>query len=324
MGGMQGMNCLVSINCITYNHEKYIAQTIESFLMQETNFDFEILIHDDASTDNTQSIIKEYELKYPSKIKVIYQTENQYSQGKKPSMLNAQRASGKYIALCEGDDYWTSPHKLQKQIDYMENNDNCSMCVHAGYLVNSVNENEFVEYRSASGNKLFNTSEIIKRGGALFLTNSIVYKSVYINERPLFLENSPVGDYPLAINLSLLGEVYYIDECMSAYRQNVAGSWSERTFVSPDITFSHYNKMLIMLDELNEYTNFKYDKVINATKKDNYLPMYLASKKIESYSKLDVIRLYNKLSIRQKIILLLDSIHPNIVSILKSFFRSVK
>ena len=97
---------LVSINCITYNHEKYIAQAIESFLMQITNFKYEILIHDDASTDNTVKIIKEYEKKYPNVIKTIFQKENQYSKGKKVEIFGFKKSRGKYIAFCEGDDYW--------------------------------------------------------------------------------------------------------------------------------------------------------------------------------------------------------------------------
>ena len=112
---------LVSICCITYNHEKYIRDAIEGFLMQKTDFPFEVLIHDDASTDGTADIIREYETKYPDIIKPIYQTENQYSKGIKISATyNYPRAKGKYIALCEGDDYWIDPYKLQKQVDFLE------------------------------------------------------------------------------------------------------------------------------------------------------------------------------------------------------------
>lgn len=129
---------VVSVHCLTYNHEKFIAEAIESFLMQKTNFKFEILIHDDASTDRTPEIIKEYELKYPGLIKPIFQTENQYSKRKSFNTLNLNnliRAKGKYIAVCEGDDYWIDPYKLQKQVDMMEKNPNCSLCVHGGYIV---------------------------------------------------------------------------------------------------------------------------------------------------------------------------------------------
>lgn len=122
---------IVSICCITYNHEPYIRDAIEGFLMQKTDFPFEILIHDDASTDGTADIIREYEAKYPDIIKPIYQTENQYSKGIKVSQVyQFPRAKGKYIALCEGDDYWTDPYKLQKQVDFLEANKECVLTCH--------------------------------------------------------------------------------------------------------------------------------------------------------------------------------------------------
>ena len=122
---------LVSIDCITYNHKQYIRDAIEGFLMQITNFPVEILIHDDASTDGTVEIIREYEKQYPWLIKPVYQTENQYSKHNSfisISKIQYGRALGKYIAFCEGDDYWTDHYKLQKQVDFLESNvwvDNC-------------------------------------------------------------------------------------------------------------------------------------------------------------------------------------------------------
>src|SRR5690606_25688557 len=130
------MSILVSIVCITYNHEDFIADTIESFLMQQTNFKFEILIHDDASTDKTADIIKAYEKQYPHLIKPIYQTENQYSKGVPVEIFNFERAKGKYIAQCEGDDYWIDPFKLQKQIDYLEKHPQCSLVFHSAMFIN--------------------------------------------------------------------------------------------------------------------------------------------------------------------------------------------
>lgn len=115
---------LVSISCITYNHAPYIRQTLDSFLMQQTNFPFEVLIHDDCSTDGTDNIIREYAERYPDVIKPMYETENQYSQGKPAGSIvwNIPRAKGKYIAFCEGDDYWSDPLKLQRHVDFLEHN----------------------------------------------------------------------------------------------------------------------------------------------------------------------------------------------------------
>lgn len=121
----------VSICCVTYNHGEYIKQALDSFLAQKTRFNIEILIHDDASTDNTPQIIKKIEEKYPTIIKPIYQKENQLSKGIPISnTFNFPRARGKYIALCEGDDYWTDPYKLQKQVDFLEANPEYNLTCH--------------------------------------------------------------------------------------------------------------------------------------------------------------------------------------------------
>jgi len=123
----------VSICCLAYNHEPYIRDCLDGFMIQQTNFDFEVLIHDDASTDKTAEIIREYEKKYPDIIKPIYQTENQYSKRVGITrVFQFPRARGKYIAMCEGDDYWTDPLKLQKQVDFLESNPDYGL-VHTGF-----------------------------------------------------------------------------------------------------------------------------------------------------------------------------------------------
>ena len=132
---------VVSICCITYNHEPYIRDCLEGFVMQQTSFPFEVLIHDDASTDHTADIIREYEAKYPDIIKPIYQTENQYSKkiGSINATFNYPRAQGKYIALCEGDDFWNDENKLQIQYDFMEAHPDYSMCGCGKYLLKQEN-----------------------------------------------------------------------------------------------------------------------------------------------------------------------------------------
>ena len=130
----------VSILCLAFNHEKYIRDTIEGFLLQKTTFPIEIIINEDCSTDDTAVIIHEYEKKYPEIIKPIYHKKNVYSQG---ININAEYmlplATGKYVALCDGDDYWTDPYKLQKQYDVMEANPTCQMCLHR---VKEINDKE--------------------------------------------------------------------------------------------------------------------------------------------------------------------------------------
>ena len=122
---------MVTIRCLTYNHEPYIRQCLEGFVMQKTNFRFEAIVHDDASTDGTAAIIREYAEKYPDIIKPIYETENQYSKhdGSLSRIMNANM-HGKYVAMCEGDDYWIDPLKLQKQVDFLENHPKYSLTCH--------------------------------------------------------------------------------------------------------------------------------------------------------------------------------------------------
>lgn len=120
---------LVSVVCLSYNHEKYIRDALDGFVMQKTNFGFEVIIHDDASTDNTIVIIKEYAEKYPDIIKPIFEKENQYSKpGGDILGKTIMACQGKYLAFCEGDDYWIDPNKLQKQVDYLEEHPECSLC----------------------------------------------------------------------------------------------------------------------------------------------------------------------------------------------------
>ena len=120
---------LVSIICEVFNHEPYIRQCLDGFVSQKTSFPIEVLIHDDASTDRSATIIREYEKNYPGLFKPIYQSENQYSKGVNIWCdIQFARAKGKYIAICEGDDYWTDPLKIQKQVDFMEGHPDYTLC----------------------------------------------------------------------------------------------------------------------------------------------------------------------------------------------------
>jgi len=145
----EGTIPLVHTRTMTYNHENFIRDCIEGILMQKTTFPVQVLIHDDASTDKTAEIIKEYESKYPHLIKAFYQEENSYSmpdKHKRREVFMTWRI-GKYEAICEGDDYWTDPLKLQKQVDFMEENPDCSLCFHASKSIRNNNPNDYTLHR---------------------------------------------------------------------------------------------------------------------------------------------------------------------------------
>ncbi|WP_397538311.1 glycosyltransferase family 2 protein [Rummeliibacillus pycnus] len=266
---------LVSIHCITYNHEKYIADAIDSFLMQKTNFKYEILIHDDASTDKTADIIREYEKKYPELIKPIYQSENQYSKGIAVEEFNRKRAKGKYIAVCEGDDYWTDLFKLQKQIDYLEKNPECSLVFHAAEFVNISNEPTGTIAKIAEENRIVYMDEISSKATPYYIpTASRVYRKSSMEDLPSWYFKASIGDFPSALLIGNKGYFYYINEIMSAYRTGVPGSWTQRTFNGiNDIKKNiELNKEIIqILNDFNEYSNYKFKKELYNAKKERII-----------------------------------------------------
>lgn len=250
---------LVSINCITYNQEDYIGETIESFLMQKTNFSYEILIGEDCSTDRTREIVKSYEKRYPGTIKII--TSDQNVGARNNSQRLRDHSKGKYIAICEGDDYWIDPYKLQKQIDYMEANPGCSLCFHAVKQIDTRKKPLGIE-RPFTKNQEFGLKESIARGGRFMPTVSKVYRKTAIENLPQFYFDAPVGDYPLQIIVSSKGFTYYMDEVMAVYRVKSRGSWSTKLRKDRSYRKKWRERMIKMLSECDKYTDYKYSKEI--------------------------------------------------------------
>ena len=215
---------IVSICCITYNHCNYIRQCIDGFLMQKADFPIEIIVHDDASTDGTKEIINEYALKYPNLVKVILQDENQYSKGKNVLPIVFERAVGKYIALCEGDDYWTDPLKLQKQVDFLEKNPDCVLCSHLfNKYVQSTGEWEY-NANLDWANRMYSLQTLVQgawplqTATMLFLKNAI--NPTEVNSLPIFI------DLTLVYLLLKKGNAYCLKDNMSVYRLHDSGVWS--------------------------------------------------------------------------------------------------
>lgn len=300
----------VSISCITYNHEKYIEQAIQSFLMQKTDFKYEILIHDDASTDSTADIIKKYQQEYPDIIKPVLQSENQYSRGVKhiSYTYNFNRAKGKYIALCEGDDYWTDKYKLQKQVDYMESDSECTLCTHSVKRVSTESVNDIGLIRPSKVNRELDIREFILGGGMFIGTNSILFPKKIIDNLPTWFFFFFSGDYPLQIFLANHGKAYYMDETMSAYRVNVQGSWTNRVYFSYEQRIEHFKRVAKMLDEINEYTEYKYNKEVEIRKRYNLkdvvqytCDILIKEGRFDELNKGKFKRFYNELSNQEKV-----------------------
>lgn len=253
---------VVSIICNTYNHEKYISEALDSFLMQKTNFKFEVLVHDDASTDGTADIIREYEKKYPDVIKPIYQKENQYSKGIDIGFLyQIPRVKGKYIALCEGDDYWIDEYKLQKQVDAMEKHPEIDMCAHEGMRVNADTKKELDRINPASKNTVFKLEQVIMGGGEFVVTNSLLYRADLNKNISKFRKHYSL-DYSLQIHGSVKGGMLYLADNMAVYRWGVEGSWTFGQKSNFARRRRHFEKTVGMLKLLDLETEYKYTKTI--------------------------------------------------------------
>lgn len=215
----------VTICCIAFKHENYIRECLDGFIMQKTDFPFEVIVHDDASPDKTADIIREYEEKYPDIIKPIYQTENQYSRGVNPLWSHVlPQARGKYLAICEGDDFWCDPNKLQMQYDFMEANPDYSLCMHGRYILDSFKKQyipdpiikKFPEdgktfaHRTACGEYFFFTQTMFIRKSCFDSKfNDVLRDSA----------NAPMSDLQVAFHMALVGNIKYLPQRMAVYRR---------------------------------------------------------------------------------------------------------
>ncbi len=251
------MTPLVSVCCITYNHEPYIRQCLEGFLIQKTNFPIEILIFDDASTDNNQSIIKDFASK-DNRIVTYLQTENQWSK-QKYGLIEwlFPAARGKYIALCEGDDYWTDPLKLQKQVDFLEANEDCSLCFHPVKMifVNNMKRSFVKRPKKIPRDNKFEIKDAILGGGGFIPTNSMFFKKSFLEKIPEWMTNAPVGDLPLMLLLSSNGKIGYVKDLMSVHRVFVKGSWTSSVYNDKLKRKVNYTRYLKMWDEFDLWTD---------------------------------------------------------------------
>jgi glycosyltransferase involved in cell wall biosynthesis len=225
---------LVSICCVTYNHAHHIHDALHGFLRQKTNFPFEILVHDDASQDGTAQIVQDFAARYPDLFVPILQKENQFSQGRKPSAILFQRARGKFIALCEGDDYWIDPEKLIRQVAVLRARPDLDLCSHA---IQSDTEarSRARERLSDSIEQEFGLHEVISKSFALTPTASVMIRAEaalqfaqHVATRP----ELPFGDIYMKFFGTLRGGGIFINRQMAFYRRYSAGSWSARSKVN--------------------------------------------------------------------------------------------
>jgi glycosyltransferase involved in cell wall biosynthesis len=250
------MTPLVSILCQAYNHGEFIEQCLKGIMMQETSFSFEVLVHDDASTDNTADIIKKFELQYPEIIKPIYQTENQFSQKKKVfSRIQLPRAKGKYIAICEGDDYWTDPMKLQKQVDFLEVNQEFIICIGKSYIREGDKISEgWSSQKSSIIYKDVAESNFIITNTVIFRNNKDILQSHHFRD---YIKKTVNVDIFLFLFLLMHGKGYAFQEYMGVYRLHEGGIYSQQSDETKYIrSIKSRNVIIEFLNDIKAESNY--------------------------------------------------------------------
>ncbi len=251
----------VSIYCITYNHCDYLAATLDSFLLQKTDFPVEILVHDDASTDGTTEILRKYEERYQDRIRVFYEAENQYSKGTDYLRLMLKSAQGKYIAFCEGDDLWLDDKKLQKQYEALEAHPECDMSACWGCTTTEDGKREISQIRPRIGDGILPAEDVILGGGQYLVSAGLFYRTEMCKQQMAF--EKVIGlDYAMQIRGALRGGIWYIDEKMATYRRYSKSSWTNSVLKNLDRLKEHWKYERKLLEILDEETNGRYHDVI--------------------------------------------------------------
>lgn len=273
----------VSILCLCFNHAPYIERCLENLLNQKVNFNVEILIHDDASTDGSTEILKRYELKYPNIIKVFYEKENQYSQGINiENTILSKHIKGKYVAICECDDFWSNDLKLVLQVNCFALFPSISFVVHK--VLNQSVDGKIIGYipKTIGYSCVFERNDIVPRiiKSYIFHTTSYMFKSSdylnYCNNLPKFAKHLKVGDYGLQLFFSNLGDTVFLDLTMSTHVDNVPGSWTEKSRNATILeTKKERANIVESLELFDSFSNFEFHKA--------FLDRYNKSKMHELY-----------------------------------------
>ena len=310
----------VSVYCMAYNHAPYIKSALDGFVNQKTSFKYEVFVHDDASTDGTAEIIKEYANKYPDIIKPVLETENQYSKG--VIVLNQilfPMMSGKYIGICEGDDYWCDDRKLQLEYDFLEKHLDYSACTHNSLIHDCKTGKERPMFGLKDKEILFD--EVAKGGLSCYHISSVLYRREYAIRPKCFYEPEG-GDFPQSLYLTSSGRVHYYGRVMSVYRHGTKGSWSSRIFGNPQKFEELMKHEVLMLQNIDEYLDHKKHEVIEQAIVGCYYRADIANRRYKAVLKDEKYRKFIKdMGLRRKVGLYLNAYCPLIMDVYHRIIR---
>ena len=276
----------VSVICLVYNHAQFLRPCLDGFVMQKTNFKFEVIIHDDASTDGSADIIREYAAKHPDIFVPIYQNENQYSQGKgivKPHMY--PKTKGEYVAWCEGDDCWTHPEKLQRQVDFLDSHPDFVACTHRA-LVHKCSTNTSLPFPNLLKSREYLANEIIRKSTGLpFATASLMMRKETLFTMPDVYLAKGFGDIQKYIYSAIEGRLWCLEDIMSIYNSGTNGSFTMRMRQNNEKRAKHFKEFINLMDRLDSYYDFKYHDAFDFAKKTCEVNLYMLTGDKESLKK---------------------------------------
>ncbi len=282
----------LTIVTTTYNQEKYIGEALEGMLMQKTNFPYQIVISNDCSTDNTLEVLNSYKEKYPEKIKIIDNEKNLGAMGNFINTLN-QIKDTEYVALCDGDDFWIDENKLQKQVDFLDQNKDFNICFHKAKLFYENNEKE-ESIIPAEAPEVSTIEELANSN--YIVANSVVYRWKF-NDRNLkdvFPDNIAPGDYYIHLLHAEDGKIKMINEVMSAYRRHSGGMWwSNDSENKEKFTLEYGPKFLNFYNAADKYIKLP-DNAFYAQRKDIIYNIIITYIKKDKYDDLKSVIVSNK------------------------------
>ena len=315
---------LVSVICITYNQEKYLPQTLKGFADQRTDFPFEVIIHDDASTDSTPEIVRQFYQEHSGNTLAVLQSENQYSKGNSQMPFLLSQCRGKYVCFCEGDDFWSDPRKIQRQASAMKANENCTACYGKVLIVDEKGESlgKYLPRNNKLKQGVISRKETLSNlvftrctGYQQFQFSGLMARTdltrEYFCNRPEYSRKASVGDLPLFLYLADKGDAFYMDRVMSCYRRNAVGSWNSKNS-NPEQKIAHLKAEIALLEAFDAYSHRDAHADIQLGIRLHGLEIKRTQKKLVNLFSRKYFKVFWKLNMKSKIHIILLTYFPKL------------
>lgn len=313
------MKSEITVVLMTYNQKNYISQSLESILAQKIDTSFDVLVHDDCSNDGTYEIVLDYQKKYPNKIKIIHQNERKFLNDGFNMMIYkyvVPYIKSKYIAYCDGDDYWCDVHKLRKQYDFMESHKDYSMCFHSAYQLKQngdMSSKWFIQEDKDIG-----MPDLINDNlGIRIATSSIFLKSNVFKNFPDWRKTFCVEDFPMYMMAAMNGKIHQLSDIMCVYRQFSIGSWSSQNKENNERIISHQKDIIDNMKAFDKQTNYEYHNLVkNKIDASNFRIAFLQKNFFIIFSK-KYKKFFKKLTFKERMSLKLQYMFPTLYNLFK-------